>query len=650
MKTNILRSIILLISLQISSIVYAYDFVVDGIYYNIVSPSNLEVEVTYKDQSRSNSIYYVGHIKVPETVVFNDRVYSVTRIGSKAFYYCDNLTSINMPCSITSIEDEAFWHCSNLTSVLIPKLVTNIGSYAFAGCSKLMEVFFLSAIKPIIGSYVYSNCHSALEQYVPSKEVFGFGTEYIAFGAKSYPYTGMSPKVEWSNNLRAYNATLNIEEVELEKKAGTHTTNLIAKYSNGVDFEVEIPYSYEITKAPLTITVNNSEREYGDDNPEFTCEVSGFVDGESLNTLSLLPTYTCEATKNSNVGSYRIFAELDAPNYDITCNYGTLLVIKAPITATVKNATKIYGTGHPAFELLYMGLKNNEIAPIWESTPKLTTTATKESSCGVYPITANGGVSTNYEITQYIPGELTITKRELTVKANDCSKTYGTDNPNFSLSYTGFVNYDNKKSLEKEPIVMCDATKMSNVGTYPIYLNGGESLNYTFQYESGVLTIKQATQEILWDFTITEAKVGDQIELNAKATSGLKVSYNVSDESIAKVYISNGKVYLDCLKEGTVKIEVSQHGDDNYVAADKVKKTLIIKDMSNITDIYGDNSINVVATENGIRVSGAKNKTKVEIYSVNGQCVYSGYETLIPVDRKGLYIVKVNSKAFKVIY
>ena len=56
-----------------------------------------------------------------------------------------------------------------------------------------------------------------------------------------------------------------------------------------------------------------------------------------------------------------------------------------------------------------------------------------------------------------------------------------------------------------------------------------------------------------------------------------------------------------------------------------------------------------VSVENGnIVINGADN-AKVDVYSVNGQCVYSGNATTIPVTAKGLYIVKVNGKSFKVI-
>ena len=56
-----------------------------------------------------------------------------------------------------------------------------------------------------------------------------------------------------------------------------------------------------------------------------------------------------------------------------------------------------------------------------------------------------------------------------------------------------------------------------------------------------------------------------------------------------------------------------------------------------------------VSVENGnIVINGADN-AKVDVYSVNGQCVYSGNATNIPVTAKGLYIVKIGNKSFKVI-
>ena len=53
--------------------------------------------------------------------------------------------------------------------------------------------------------------------------------------------------------------------------------------------------------------------------------------------------------------------------------------------------------------------------------------------------------------------------------------------------------------------------------------------------------------------------------------------------------------------------------------------------------------IKVVAIE----VSGAEGEP-VEVYSLSGQCVYSGMETSIPVE-KSIYVVRVAGTVHKVI-
>ncbi len=73
----------------------AYDFKVDGIYYNILSPSSKTCAVTYLSyNSSSNSTAYIGDMTIPENVTYNGTTYSVTSIGSYAFGGCSEMTAI----------------------------------------------------------------------------------------------------------------------------------------------------------------------------------------------------------------------------------------------------------------------------------------------------------------------------------------------------------------------------------------------------------------------------------------------------------------------------------------------------------------------------------------------------------------------------
>lgn len=359
-----------------------------------------------------------------------------------------------------------------------------------------------------------------MERYVPSVENYGFGIEYLTFAKETFQYNGMSPKVEWTNNLKAYNCSVN--EIVTEKDAGTYTTTIRATYSNGVDITVDIPYKYTIEQSPLTLTVKDCERTYGDENPVFTCEMTGFVEGENASTLQMTPQYTCEATKTSNTGRYRILASIEAKNYVVTYNYGTLTVKKAPITMAVNNVTRTYGDKNPQFEFTYTGLKNGETAPVWTTKPTVATEADSKSPCGEYSLSVSGGEAGNYEVTQYVSGKLTVDKRDLTVSVANVEKLYGEENPEFTITYTGFVNNDTEESLTEAPVVTCVATKDSDAGSYSITVSGGSAANYSFLYENGILTIKP--------LTVGFKKVYNSVTYNDMGVSSDEDSFNFIPE------------------------------------------------------------------------------------------------------------------------
>jgi len=125
-----------LCALLLPIVANAYNFSVDGIYYNKNSDGT-SVTVTYKTTSYNS---YSGSVVIPSTVTYNDTEYSVTSIGSSAFRACSGLTSVTIPESVTSIGAYAFYWCSSLTSVTIPNSVTSIGDCAFGGCSGLTFV------------------------------------------------------------------------------------------------------------------------------------------------------------------------------------------------------------------------------------------------------------------------------------------------------------------------------------------------------------------------------------------------------------------------------------------------------------------------------------------------------------------------------
>ena len=98
----------------------AYDFEVDGIYYNIISSTDLTVEVTSGDKK------YTGEMIIPTMVNYKSKDLTVTSIGASAFYGCDGLTYISIPDSVRRIGAGAFDNCTSLKEVRIENGYTNL--------------------------------------------------------------------------------------------------------------------------------------------------------------------------------------------------------------------------------------------------------------------------------------------------------------------------------------------------------------------------------------------------------------------------------------------------------------------------------------------------------------------------------------------
>jgi len=140
----------------------AYDFEVDGIYYNIVSLDELTCEVTKGGYDKK----YVGDITIPSEVSYKNKTLSIISIGYGAFSECTGLTLITIPNSVTKIDCAAFMGCTGLTSIIIPNSVTEIGSNAFYGCTGLTSVDIPNSVTEIDGAF--SNCTGLTSVVIPN--------------------------------------------------------------------------------------------------------------------------------------------------------------------------------------------------------------------------------------------------------------------------------------------------------------------------------------------------------------------------------------------------------------------------------------------------------------------------------------------------
>ncbi|MGI8582580.1 MAG: MBG domain-containing protein [Chitinophagaceae bacterium] len=179
-------------------------------------------------------------------------------------------------------------------------------------------------------------------------------------------------------------------------------------------------------------------------------------------------------------------------NFEVTYGLGQIQILKAPLTTTANDATKVYGDPNPAFAISYSGLAYNDAASDITTPPVVTTTATINTNVGTYPITIAGGSSNNYSFASYLPGTLTITKKTLIVTADNKTKPTGADNPPLTITYSGLVGDDTKDSvcipylIPPSPKVIDELERRTTYTTVKInntsnvfYASPGQSLTLT---------------------------------------------------------------------------------------------------------------------------------------------------------------------------
>ena len=193
MKAKLLKSLLAVLCLLCSIKIYAYDFEVDDICYNITSSTAKTVEVTYSINR------YTGKVVIPKNITVNGVNYTVTSIGDNAFNGCTKLTSVTIPNSITSIDAGAFSACTGITSITIPNSVISIGDLAFYDCTNLTQITIPNSVSKL-GRGAFAGC-IGLTVVNFNAENCTYENEYVSGGSYNYLFEGCS-------NL----TTLNISE------------------------------------------------------------------------------------------------------------------------------------------------------------------------------------------------------------------------------------------------------------------------------------------------------------------------------------------------------------------------------------------------------------------------------------------------------
>jgi hypothetical protein len=226
--------------------------------------------------------------------------------------------------------------------------------------------------------------------------------------------------------------------------AGTGTHQVQANYSGDATYasSSSSPIALNASQVATTIVVSSATATvaYGQA-ATLTATVTsanGIPGGtvSFMNSGALLGTATLNASGNATLTTTALPAGADA----ITVSYGgncpfaastsstTIQVGQAPLSVTVANASRTYGTANPTFTGSVSGLIGSDgVTVIY------TTTAVTSSPAGTYPISAtiSGAAAANYSLS-VTPGTLTVTKVASTLALT------GSANPALAMSSVSF--------------------------------------------------------------------------------------------------------------------------------------------------------------------------------------------------------------------
>lgn len=172
MRFDILfKPIVSAVMLSAAFMSYAYDFIEDGIYYNIVDGGCEVAEAAWFDP-------YSGDVAIPMAA----NGYTVVGIGDYAFRDCSGLNTVLMPPTLTYIGAWAFTECG-LPSIEWPAGVSEISKGTFSGCYNLKSVTFSGRVREI-GESAFENCTALTSIELPES--------VTAIGERAFAGSGLT--------------------------------------------------------------------------------------------------------------------------------------------------------------------------------------------------------------------------------------------------------------------------------------------------------------------------------------------------------------------------------------------------------------------------------------------------------------------------
>src|SRR6185295_1817664 len=196
--------------------------------------------------------------------------------------------------------------------------------------------------------------------------------------------------------------------------------------------------AFNITPKAASVTPDAAGKEYGSVDPAFTGTLSGFLAGDAVTAA-----YSRTAGETVLGSPYTISAVLSPAgvlsNYAITYNTASFTINPKLASVTPDAASKEYGSADPAFTGTLSGfLAGDGVTAAYSRTAGETVLG---SPYTISAVLSPAAVLSNYTIT-YNTASFTINPKAASVTPDAAGKEYGSADPAFTGTLTGFLTGD----------------------------------------------------------------------------------------------------------------------------------------------------------------------------------------------------------------
>ena len=416
------------------------------------------------------------------------------------------------------------------------------------------------------------------------------------------------------------NITISVNFGAARPTVGNYTITVnVAEVNSGFYNLTVTNGTYAITERPVAVEIDNKEKIYGENDPQFTYSASGVLEGDTLNII----IYRDDPDANRNVGEYTINGTDNDTNYAVSFTPGTLDIQKRPVNVTINDYSKFYGEANPTLSDWVYG--TTQPSPVGGMaydekaedviTVLIKCAATKTSPVGNYDITGTA-TSDNYFVTVE-KGLLTIDPRPILITPDEGQGHIYGDVGTAALTY---IPSNNDASLTGNAIVTGDSLngalareECANAGIYAINLGtltSENNSNYEITLASTtvyyvisprplhyVLSVKNMNGNATDGYSLEYGAFNAPANLDVSIVSGEGYYAVVTDESVTVTPklpdggVKNvGPYTIDAIDAAYGENTLQTNYDitlDNTVSFEIVAKAVTV-DIKDKTKVYGE--------------------------------------------------------------